>query len=178
MRLACFAGLLFGTLALACSDSDTIVALNVCTLASVDAEAIESLEVRIQGVANQAHDLQGVSVLPCGTKPAYFKRIKLPEATDKGSATIDVRALDGAGALLETGRVEVSVRPEETVAAFVEQCGADHREDGDHGQRRRRDLHGGLADADWVPPGTVARRIGSSCTSECGRRSSTSSRST
>lgn len=59
-------------------------------------------------------------MLPCGTKPAYFKRIKLPEATDKGSATIDVRALDGAGALLETGRVEVSVRPEETVAAFVE----------------------------------------------------------
>src|SRR5690242_20441004 len=100
MRLACFAGLLFGALALACSDSDTIVALNVCTLASVNAEAIESLDVRITGAANATYDLENVSVLPCGTKPAYFKRIKLSDSTEKGSVTIDVRALDAASALI------------------------------------------------------------------------------
>ena len=120
MRLACFAGLLFGTLALACSDSDTIVALNVCTLASVDAEAVESLDVNIEGAANQAHHLAAVSVLACGTKPAYFKRIGLPDDTEKGSAVIEVRALDAAGALIEVGTANVVVRPEETVAAFVE----------------------------------------------------------
>lgn len=120
MRLACFAGLLFGTLVLGCSDSDTIVALNVCTLASVDAATIDSLEVRIEGAANQTHQLEAVSILPCGTKPAYFKRILLPEATEKGSATVQVRALDATGALVETGATSVVVRPEEAVAAFVE----------------------------------------------------------
>lgn len=120
MRLACFAGLLFGTLALACSDSDTIVALNVCTLASVDAATIESLDVNIEGVANRAHHIEGVSILACGTKPAYFKRIGLPADTEKGSAVIEVRALDAAGALVESGTTNVVVRPEETVAAFVE----------------------------------------------------------
>src|SRR5688572_26461309 len=113
MRLACFAGLLVGTLALGCSDSDTIVALNVCTLASVDAEAIDRLEVRIEGVANLSQDIAGPAVLPCGTKPAYFKRIVLPEDTEKGSATFEVRALDAAGALVETGATSVTVRPEE-----------------------------------------------------------------
>lgn len=120
MRLACFAGLLFGTLALACSDSDTIVSLNVCTLASVDAESIESLDVNIEGAVNQAQVLQGVSILPCGTKPAYFRRIGLPEGTEKGTASIEVRALDASGTLVEAGSVDVVVRPEETVAAFIE----------------------------------------------------------
>src|SRR6186713_1091785 len=103
MRLACFAGLLFGTVALGCSDSDTVVALNVCTLAPVDAEAIDRLEVRIEGVANLSQQLEGASVLPCGTKPAYFKRIVLPEDTEKGFVTLEVRALDAAGALVEAG---------------------------------------------------------------------------
>lgn len=120
MRLARLAGLLFSTLALACSDSETIVALNVCTLASVDAEAIESLAVNIEGAANQTNDLDGVAVLPCGMKPAYFKRIGLSDDTEKGNAVIEVRALDVAGALVESGTVNVVVRPEETVAAFVE----------------------------------------------------------
>ncbi|HEY6727445.1 MAG TPA: hypothetical protein VI197_25595 [Polyangiaceae bacterium] len=120
MKLACFAGLVFGTLALACSDSETVVALNVCTLASVDAEAIASLDVKIEGAANRAYDLADVSVLPCGMKPAYFKRLSLPNDIEKGSATVEVRAIDATGALIESGSTNVVVRPEDAVAAFVE----------------------------------------------------------
>lgn len=120
MRLACFAGLLLGTLVLACSDSETMVALNVCTLASVDADAVDSLEVRIKGAATATRDLKDVTVLPCGSKPAFFSRIRLAESTEKGTATIEVDANDASGALLETGMTTVTVRPEEVVAAFIE----------------------------------------------------------
>jgi hypothetical protein len=120
MRLACFAGLLLGTLVLACSDSETMVALNVCTLASVDAEAVDSLEVRIEGAATATRDLKDVSVLPCGSKPAFFSRIRLADNTKKGRATVEVDAQDSSGALLETGMTSVIVQPEEVVVAFIE----------------------------------------------------------
>ena len=120
MRLACFAALLLGTLTLACSDEETLVALNVCTLGSVDAEAVDSLEVRIEGAATATRDLQDVSVLPCGSKPAFFSRIRLAESTEEGSATIEVEAYDESGALLETGMTTITVQPDEVVAAFIE----------------------------------------------------------
>lgn len=120
MRFACLAGLLLGTLVLACSDSETMIALNVCTLASVDAEEVDSLKVRIEGAATATRELQDVNVLPCGTKPTFFSRIRLAESTKKGTATIEVDALNASGTLLETGMTSVTVRPDEVVAAFLE----------------------------------------------------------
>ncbi len=122
MKLACLAGLLVGGLMLACSDSDTIVALNVCTLGSVDAEAVDSLDVTIEprGSGAVTKELEAVSVLPCGTQPRYNKRIKLGDGTEKGLATIMVEARDASGALLESAELTAKVRPEETTAVFVE----------------------------------------------------------
>ena len=106
-----------------CSDSDTILALNV-TLKPT-ATSARTLAVSITQPGQSAVD----TTVTIATKETdagivlksdkFFERITLPEGYTDAEASVKVVAKDMAGAEVGTATATVAVRPAEAVAGFV-----------------------------------------------------------
>jgi len=112
---------------LACSEDDTIVALNVTS--STDVGEVSRLNVKLtQGETEFVYDIEdpphddadGMAGDAIRIKDRFYERITLPDSFKTGSTRIDVEAYDAGGSLtLTAAPVFVKVREQETVAATV-----------------------------------------------------------
>jgi hypothetical protein len=122
-------GLVAGAVALvACSDSDTVLSLNVNADNGVG--YVSSIHVTVtQGsrapVERDFSELPTKTVGEAGATQTvlaggFFERIVLPESWSDGAATVDVESFDEAGnAYLHPDPISVDIEQKETVAVFV-----------------------------------------------------------
>jgi hypothetical protein len=113
----------------ACSDGDTIVALNVTATDAVP--VVEQLHVTItQGSRRHVQDFAppietptGEDAPPPSIKNSFFERITLPDGWAEEPALIRVEAQQADGSPLEpplSDETTVTVQPDGAVAAYIE----------------------------------------------------------
>jgi hypothetical protein len=106
----------------ACSQDETIVAVNVNSADSVGNPSQLVITISQQGQSPVVREIMpptrtqdsGVSI-----KPMFFERVTLPDSWERAKTEVKVEAEDSRG-VYESAMTEVTVRPGGAVAAFVD----------------------------------------------------------